>query len=150
MYFVTYFASGLFYSPSFSGPNPSNTGDSGGLPDLIGDPTPNHRTYQQWWNKAAFKLPEPGHFGTALPYSLEGQGLNVQHLSVVKRFPIKDHVSFVFTSAVSNLLNHPAFYGVQSNISTSNFGAFTSQYGLQTTNESAAQRQFSFYGRIEF
>lgn len=150
LYFVTYFASGLFYSPSFSGTNPANTGDSGGLPDQIGSTTPKHRTYQQWWDKDAFALPQPGHFGNALPYSLEGQGLNVQHLSVIKRFPIRDRVSFVFTTAISNLLNHPHFYGAQSNISTSNFGAFTSQYGLQTTNESAAQRQVSFYGRIEF
>lgn len=150
LYFVTYFASGLFYSPSFSGTNPANTGDSGGLPDQIGDSTPNHRTYQQWWDKNAFALPQAGRYGNALPFSLEGQGLNVQHLSVIKRFPIKDKVSFVFTGAVSNLFNHPEFYGVQSNISTSNFGAFTSQYGLQTTNESAAQRQISFYGRIEF
>jgi hypothetical protein len=150
VYFVTYFASGLFYSPSFSGTNPANTGDSGGLPDLVGDPTPSNRTYQQWWDKSAFALPQPGRFGNALPYSLEGQGLNVQHLSVIKRFPIGDRASFVFTTAVANLFNHPHFYGVQGNISTSNFGAFTSQYGLQTTNESAAQRQVSFYGRIEF
>jgi len=150
LYFVSYLASGLYYSPSFSGTNPANTGLSGGLPDLVGNPVPANRTYSQWWNKAAFALPSSGRYGTARPYSLEGQDLIVQHLSVNKAFPITERVTFTFMSAISNLFNHPAFYGVQSNISTSNFGAFTSIFGLQTTNESAAQRQITFAGKFSF
>ena len=93
---------------------------------------------------------QPGHFGNARPYSLEGQNLIVQHMSVVKSYQVTPRVLFTFTTAISNLFNHPSFYGVQSNISTSNFGAFTSICGLQTTNESAAQRQITFSGRFSF
>jgi hypothetical protein len=151
LYFITFFGSSLFYSPSFSGTNPSNTGVSGGLPDLIGNPVPaNGGSYTAWWNEAAFALPAAGRFGNALPYSLEGQPLNVQHLSIVKRFRITDRVSYTATAEASNLLNDPQFYGVQSNISTPGFGAFTSTFGLQTSNEAAAQRQITFSGRIDF
>lgn len=150
LYLVSYVGSGLYYSPSFSGTNPSNTGVSGGLPDLVGNPTPKHRTYSAWWDKAAFAVPAQGRFGNALPYSLEGQAVVSQHLSVVKTLPITDRVNFTFTAAISNLLNHPGMYGIQTNISTPNFGAYTSTYGLQTSNESAAQRQVTFGGRISF
>ncbi len=91
-----------------------------------------------------------GRFGDALPYSLEGQPINVQHLSIKKRFKITDKLSYTMTAAISNLLNHPSFYGVQTNTSTAGFGTFTSTYGLQTSNESAAQRQITFMGRFEF
>ncbi|HZY63607.1 MAG TPA: TonB-dependent receptor [Edaphobacter sp.] len=150
LYFVNYLGSGLYYSPSFSGTNPSNTGISGGLPDLVGDPTPKHRTYSAWWDKDAFALPAQGRFGNALPYSLKGQWINSQHLSVVKTLPITERLKFTFTAAISNLFNHPAFYGVQTNISTPNFGAYTSTFGLQTSNESAAQRQVTFGGKLSF
>lgn len=150
LYFASYFASGLYYSPSFSGTNPSNTGLSGGLPDQIGDSTPANRTYSTWWNKNAFVLPQSGHFGNARPFSLEGQNLIMQHLSVVKSYKITPRVLFTFTTAVSNLFNHPGFNGAQTNISTSNFGAFTSIFGLQTSNESAAQRQITFQGKFSF
>ena len=76
----------------------------------------------------------------------EGQGLTVQHLSVVKTYPVTQRVHFTFTAAVSNLFNHPTFYGVQSNFENPQFGKFTSTVGLQTTNESAAQRQITFAG----
>jgi hypothetical protein len=151
LYVISYIGSGLFYSPSFSGTNPSNTGVSGGLPDLVGDPVPESgRSYTGWWNKAAFALPPAGRFGDALPYSLEGQPLMVQHLSVKKKFRITERVSYTFTAAISNLLNHPSFYNVQTNISTAGFGTYTGTFGLQTSNESAAQRQITFQGRIEF
>lgn len=150
LYFVTYLGSGLYYSPSFSGSDPSNTGLTSGLPDLVGNPVPAHRTYSAWWNKNAFAVPALGHLGNARPYSLEGQNLNVQHLSVVKTYPITQRVNFTFTSAISNLFNHPSFYGVQSNISTPNFGKYTSIFGLQTSNESAAQRQITFSGKFSF
>lgn len=151
LYWITYLGSGLFYSPSFSGTNPSNTGVSGGLPDLVGNPVPESgRSYTGWWSKSAFALPPAGRFGDALPYSLEGQPLNVHHLSIKKRFQITERVSYTLTGAISNLFNHPQFYGVQTNISTAGFGTYTSTFGLQTSNESAAQRQITFQGRIEF
>jgi hypothetical protein len=151
LYLITYMGSGLFYTPAFSGTNPSNTGVSGGLPDLVGNPVPaSGRSYTGWWDKAAFALPPAGRFGDALPFSLEGQPLNVQHLSIKKKFRITERVSYTFTAAISNLFNHPSFYNVQTNISTAGFGTYTGTFGLQTSNESAAQRQITFQGRIEF
>lgn len=148
--FITYFGSGLFYTPAFTGTNPSNTGRSGGLPDLVGNVVPAHRSYKQWWDVSAFTTPANGHFGNAKPFSLKGEDLNVQHLSILKKFPLTERASFTFVAAISNLLNHPYFNNAQLNISTNNFGAFTSVPNTQGSNESAAQRLITLSGRIDF
>lgn len=72
---VTFLASGLWFSPSFDSVDSSNTGTVGGLPDRIGDPNnvSGGKNINNWFNVAAFAVPQQGHSGNALPYSLEGQ-----------------------------------------------------------------------------
>ena len=125
---VSYFASGIFFSPSFSGSDPSNTNTSGGLPDRIADGnlSGDTRTKERWFDAGAFRAPRPGSFGNSAASVLRGQGLNVHHISLTKRFPLTERVAMVFTGAVSNLFNHPHFNNPRSDISVADPGRFTS------------------------
>jgi hypothetical protein len=151
LYWISYVGSGLFFSPAYSGSSPSNTGVNGGLPDLVGDTVPpGGRTYNQWFNPAAYAVPPNGRFGNALPNSLESQPLNVHHLSIAKRFMITEKLSFTMTGAISNLFNHPTFTSPRNNISAAGAGAFTSTVGVFSSNERGGPRQITFKGRFEF
>jgi hypothetical protein len=152
IYWISYLATGSYFSPSFSGSSPSNTGVNGGLPDLVGDPNnlSGGRSYRTWFNPAAFAVPPSGRFGNALPYSLTGQPLNTHHVSVAKRFRITERLSYTFTAAVSNVFNHPAFNAPLANISVAGVGSFTSTVGVFQSNERAGARQMTVKGRFEF
>jgi hypothetical protein len=150
LYWLSYVGSGLFFSPAYSGASPSNTGVSGGLPDLVGDPRPAVRSVEQWFNPAAFAVPAAGRFGNALPNSIENQAINVHHLSVIKRFPIFERLSFTLTAAVSNLFNRPTFTTPRNNISVAGAGAFTGTVGVFSSNERAGSRQMTLKGRFDW
>ncbi len=149
-YWLSYVASGLFFSPSYSGASPSNTGVNGGLPDLIGNPTGINQTKNQWFDPKAYAVPAAGRFGNALPNSLVSQPLNVHHLSLIKKFPIKERLSFTFTAAISNLFNHATFNNPLNNISVAGTGAFSSTVGVFSSNERGAFRQMTLKGRFDF
>ncbi|MDW5265492.1 MAG: carboxypeptidase-like regulatory domain-containing protein, partial [Edaphobacter sp.] len=91
---MTYLGSGEWFSPSFDSLDPSNTGTLGGLPDKVGDPNnvPGGKSKANWFNVAAFAVPQQGHFGNALPNSLESQRLYVTHISLIKAVPITERV----------------------------------------------------------
>jgi hypothetical protein len=150
LYWLSYVASGLFFSPTYSGASPSNTGVNGGLPDLVGDPYGIPRTKNQWFDGRAYAIPQPGRFGNALPNSLESQPLNVHHLSLIKKFPIRERLSFTLTAAISNLFNHATFNNPLNNISVAGTGAFTSTVGVFSSNERGAFRQMTLKGRFDF
>ena len=103
-------ASGTYFSPSFTGTNPSNTNTSGGLPDCLSNGNlPNGtRTWNQWFNPAAFAIPQPGHFGNCGGDTLVGPGIYVMHASLSKDFRIFERLKATFTGQVSNVLNHPS------------------------------------------
>lgn len=149
---VTFLASGLGFSPAFSGSDPSNTGTFGGLPDLVGNPNnvPGGKNYNNWFNVAAFAVPQNGHFGNARPNSIEGQHLYQTHLSVTKSVAITDRVHFNFMTQISNLFNHPQFITPSGNISVAGGNQFTSQYGTFNSLESGQVRQITFLGGFTF
>ena len=103
-------ASGTYFSPSFTGTNPSNTNSSGGLPDCLSNGNlPNGtRTWNQWFNPAAFAIPQPGQFGNCGGNTLVGPGIYVMHASLSKDFRIFERLKATLTGQVSNVLNHPS------------------------------------------
>ncbi len=103
-------ASGTYFSPSFTGTNPSNTNTSGGLPDCLSNGNlPNGtRTWNQWFNPAAFAIPQPGQYGNCGGNTLVGPGIYVMHASLSKDFRILERLKATLTMQVSNLLNHPS------------------------------------------
>jgi len=103
-------ASGTYFSPSFTGTNPSNTNSSGGLPDCLSNGNlPNGtRTWNQWFNPAAFAIPQPGHFGNCGGDTLVGPGIYVMHASLSKDFVITERLKASLTGQFSNIFNHPS------------------------------------------
>jgi hypothetical protein len=125
---ISTFASGKFYTPSFSGADPSNTNTVGGRPDVVHDPalSGSQQTYLTWFDPTAYAIPATGHFGNAEPNSLLGQGIDVHHLSLVKTFPLTGRVRMTFITQISDLFNRVHFDALNTNISNSNPGRFTS------------------------
>jgi len=127
MQFISTMATPTYVSPSFGGSDPSGTNTTGGLPDAISSPYAGfNRVINQWFNPAAFAVPQKGHFGNASPNSLEGYGIDVQHLSLAKSFRITERLRTTLTGSFSNLLNHPHFNAINTNISNPSPGMFTS------------------------
>jgi hypothetical protein len=149
---ITYLASGLYFSPSFDSADPSNTGTFGGLPDKIGNPNnvPGGKSKTDWFNTAAFAVPQPGTFGNALPNSLESQNLYITHLSLTKSVPLTDWLHFQFVTQMSNLFNHPQFLSPSGDISAAGGNQFTSQFGTFDSLEGGQQRQITFQGAFTF
>ncbi len=165
---ITYLASGLWFSPNFSNGNalvtpatagsyadptdPSGTGTFGGLPDKIGDPNkvPGGKSINNWFNTAAFALPQPGHFGNALPNSLESQHLYQTQVSLTKSFQLTERLRFTFMTQISNLFNHPQFLTPSGDVSVAGGNQFTSQFGTFDSLETGQQRQITFLGGFSF
>jgi len=143
---IATFASGTYFSPSFTGTNPSNTNTSGGLPDCLSDGNlPNGtRTWNQWFNPAAFAIPQPGHFGNCGANTLVGPGIYVWHASLSKDFKIYERLKATLTGQVSNLLNHPSFGGAPPTPNTAinqpNPGQFTSEQAYYNPERQGARQ----------
>jgi hypothetical protein len=148
---ISTFASGGYFSPGFSGTNPSNTNTSGGLPDRIADGNlpSGERTDNRWFDANAFAIPQPGHFGNSGGNVLVGQGINVHHLSIAKTFPIYERLRFTLTGQMSNLFNHPHFNNPNSTINNPNPGLFTSEIP-QYNPERQGARQIGLKLRLEW
>ncbi len=149
---LTYLGSGIYYSPYYSGSDPSNTGTFGGLPDKVGDPYSfsGGKTTLQAFNDAAFAVPQPGHFGNALPNSIENQHLYMTHLGALKVIPITHRLTFDFQSQISNLFNHPEFLPPSGDISVPGGNEYTSQLGVFSSLERGTPRQITFQGAFRF
>src|SRR5262249_21307674 len=75
---ISYFGSGQYFSPSYSGFDASNTNTTGGLPDRIadGNRSGDARTVLQWFDPSAFVRPPSGRFGNSGGRVLVSQALN--------------------------------------------------------------------------
>lgn len=149
---MSYFTSGFFFSPSYSGSDPSNTNTVGGLPDRIanGNLPGGERDYKRWFDATAFRAPAPGTFGNSGPNVLVGQGLNVHHFSAMKRFKITERFSTTFISQISDIFNKPHFGNPTTNISVpATVGQFTGVVS-DFESEKANGRRIAFLLRLEF
>lgn len=150
---ATFFQSGQYFSPSFSGADPSNTNTVGGLPDRIsnGNLSPGERVVNRWFDAGAFAAPPIGRFGNSGVNILEGPGLNLHHLSVVKEFPITERWKFVFQPSIANIFNHPHYAFPASNITVpGQVARITGHQGGGAPREKSAWREITLRARIEF
>ncbi len=126
---VSTLATGAYFSPSFGGLDPSNTGSSGGLPDRLadGNTSGDDRTRTEWFDPTAFVRPtkDIGRFGNSGANILLGNGINVHHLSLAKTFSITERFKWTLTGAFSNLFNTPHFNNPNNNITNPDPGKFT-------------------------
>lgn len=146
-YWIGYFESGRFFSPSFSGSDPSNTNTSGGLPDRVCDgnlPT-SERSIGHWFDASCFVVPPKGRFGNSGAYVLEGPGNQVQNLSLAKIFALTERLKFTLTFAATDAFNHPNFGMPAANISSpGNVGKISSLAW------SGGSRVMEVRGRLDF
>jgi hypothetical protein len=103
------FNSGNPYTPYISGSNNSYSQAGNWYPNVIGNPLPQHRTIQNWYNPAAFALPANGTFGDMRRNSLVGPGLSVVNLSAGKTFTLREGIQLQIRADSTNAFNHPSF-----------------------------------------
>jgi len=120
LYYIALFESGRFFSPSFSGSDPSHTNTSGGLPDRVcdGNLPSGQRSIVHWFDASCFVVPPSGRFGNSGVNILEGPRNNLQNLSIAKTFRLTERLNFTFTAAAQNFLNHPNFGMPAANVSS--------------------------------
>lgn len=88
----------------------------------------------QFFNTAAFTLPQPGHFGNAGRNTIPGPGSALIDASVGKRMQIGgEGRSMEIRWQASNLLNTPNFAGVNTTINSTGFGTVTSVRAMRTS-----------------
>ncbi len=125
LYAISFFGTGSFFSPRFTGSDPSNTNTFGGLPDRVGQGTlpRGERTVARWFDAKAFAVPPKGRFGNSGVNVLQGPGYNVHHLSLTKRFSLSERFRLSYTARATNLFNHAHFQNPYNNISAPGAGS---------------------------
>lgn len=147
---ITYLQSGQYFSPSFSGADPSNTNTFGGRPDRIGDGNldPGSREITRWFDASAFTAPPAGRFGNAGMNILEGPGWNVHHLNLIKKFNVTERVGLVLQGLFQNVFNHPHYRFPNANITQASRVAQVT--ATRASREKDAKREVFLRIRIEF
>ena len=157
--------SGQWFTPSFSGSDPSNTNTIGGRPDRIANGNlSSDRTIQRWFDPAAFAVPgcpatDPrcvntprvnvGRFGNSGLNILSGPPIRNLDFALVKNLTLRENKRLQFRLTMSNALNHPNFAVPRSNISaTSTVGTINSQ--VRALNGSPSTREIDIGLRLEF
>jgi hypothetical protein len=110
---------GQYFTPSFSGSDPSNSGLVGGIPDRTcnGNLGRSQRSTTQWFNAACFAVPQPGHFGDSGANVIEGPTFNSTDMTLAKNFPVTERVRANFSALFLDLFNTPTYAFPYSNIS---------------------------------
>ncbi len=150
---VHYFQAGQYFSPSFTGSDPSNTNTFGGLPDRIGEGNlpPGDRQKGRWFDASAFAVPTAGRYGNSGVNVLEGPGMKLHHLSVVKEFKATERLKFIFQSSIANIFNTPHYTFPNGNISQpGQVGQIFAHPGGGAPREKSAFREITNRLRIEF
>jgi hypothetical protein len=148
---ISYFASGMYFTPMFSGGDPSGTNTFGGIPDRVPGVSlyPAHQGVRSWFNPAAFTTPQPGRFGNGGGNLVEGQGLISSDLSINKAFPLTERVKFSLTGAASNVFNHAHFNTLSTTLSAATAGQYTSVLPDYVGSRSG-RRMMTIKARIDF
>jgi hypothetical protein len=150
---VHYFQSGQYFSPSFSGSDPSNTNTVGGTPDRIanGNLPADQRQVQRWFDASAVAVPAAGRYGNSGLNILEGPGWNLHHLTVVKQFNVTERWKVLFQTNIADIFNTPHYNFPMANISQPQQVArlFQAQ-DSGNSRERGSQREITFRLRIEF
>ncbi|MCZ2080299.1 MAG: TonB-dependent receptor [Bryobacterales bacterium] len=133
---------GLFFSPSFSGFDVSNTGSTGTQrPDRIanGNLPGSERTIDRWFDRTAFVVPgdrngdgrpdgNPGRFGNAAPNTIEGPRAVVLDAGLHKQFQFTERFRAMLEGTFTNVLNHPNYGSPNTNIRSGAVGTIRNLY----------------------
>jgi hypothetical protein len=152
---ITLLESGEYLTPTMSvaddqtNTDPAAAGTAVVRPDVVGNPTPAHRTRADYFNINAFAAPpmNAGRVGNAGVGSLEGPGTAAVALGLAKVIPIRESLHMRFEATFTNVLNHPNFAPPTTDISSpTSFGALTTA----ETAEGAENRTGQVALRFDF
>ncbi len=129
---MTTMQSGSPFTPGFGLKNSEEwTGSAeGARVNVIGDPDlpKGERTFDHWFNTAAFAMPARRTFGNAGVNIMRNPGMNTWDLSVTKRVPLGSEERWVqFRAEMFNAPNHTQYSGVSTGTS------FDNNTGVQTS-----------------
>jgi hypothetical protein len=130
-------------NPVSIGPGPDNLGlggTTGNRANVIA-PITYPGTRLQWFSTSSFAKPGPLQWGTAARNDVVGPGRNNWNMAMFKAFQVKENVRFEFRAETFNTFNHTQFSGLQTSVTSGNFGQLTS------TN---APRIFQFGAKFMF
>ncbi len=155
--------SGQWFTPSFSGFDPSNTANFGGRPDRIGNGNlSSGRSIGHWFDTAAFAVPgcpsstpvctnptNVGRFGNSALDILSGPRIFNGDFALMKYFHLLEKTRLQFRMTMANALNHPNFAVPRANISSrGTVGTIAGQ--VRALLGEPAPRQIDFALRLEF
>jgi hypothetical protein len=141
--------SGDFLSPSFSGPDPSNTNQFSGAAQRVSQstlPAAGNRSIAQWFNPSAFAVPQSGTFGSGSFGTVEGPHMNTVNLAMFKTFPVFRESQIEVRGSFTNVLNHTNFGDPDATITDTSVGQITST----TTNTFGGPRSGLVSARFIF
>ncbi|MBX7221547.1 MAG: TonB-dependent receptor [Blastocatellia bacterium] len=146
---VLIFQTGRFFTPTFSGSDPSNTNTFGGRADRLanGNLDGAARTIFRWFDTRAFAAPPAGsgRFGTSAPNVLVGPPTKVVNLGLRKIIFSREHVRIQFQATATNVINTANFDVPNANISSPLAGQIT-----RTQGGDAGPRTWQFAFRVDF
>jgi hypothetical protein len=146
--------SGLFFNPTFSGFDVSNTNTTSGRPDRIanGNLPTDQRNIYRWFDAKAFVVPgdtngdgrpdvNVGRFGNSAPNVLVGPGLFTMNAGLHKSIPLGERARLLLQGTFTNATNHVNYNLPNANIRSTTVGRITS---------AGAARGGQIAARIEF
>jgi hypothetical protein len=135
--------SGQPYSVILAG-DIANTGNQSNYmrPNLVGDPTPPHQNATTWLLGSAFQSPPAFTFGGLGRNTYRGDWFKGVDLSLFRRFPISERLTFEFRGDAFNVFNVTSYATPNNNLSNANFG--------QVTTLANQPRQLQLSGRLRF
>jgi hypothetical protein len=113
---------------------------------------PQNRSYNEWYNPAAFSAPGNGNFGTLGRNPLVGPGLNYVNLSGGKTFSLPwEGIKFGIRCDATNAFNHPSFSPPTGTLSSPDAnGVYTGPTTGQISGVTVGGRTVQLSGRISF
>jgi hypothetical protein len=97
-------ASGNWFTPVLSGPDPTNTLQTTLRPDVTG-PIPYPATHSPWFDPSVFTTPASGHWGNAGRGIIEGPGYVLLNAGLQKKVRL-ERSSLVVVASFTNVVNH--------------------------------------------
>jgi len=137
---IVFLGSGLPFSVTFDS---SVQGWPSSRADIVGNPHVSHPTLSQWFNPAAFAVPQPYTFGNSAPNSLFGPHFAQWDTAIFKQFSLTERFKLTFRGDAINALNHANFGNPNNDISN------PSQVGT-ITGTSGPPRAIQFSLRLAF
>ena len=130
-------------NPTSIGGGPDNLGYGGNTSNRanIVAPVTYPGTRFQWFSTSSFAKPAALQWGTAARNDVVGPGRNNWNMALFKAFQIKENARFEFRAETFNTFNHTQFTGLQTSVTSGNFGQLT---GAQ------APRTFQFGAKFLF